>query len=42
VQVEKLDNFQKKLSHINLLKIDTQGNDLETLKGCKKFLKKKM
>jgi len=41
VQVEKLDNFQKKLSHINLLKIDTQGNDLETLKGCKKFLKKR-
>jgi FkbM family methyltransferase len=37
--LDKLDNY-KKISHINLLKIDAQGSELEVLKGAKNLLKK--
>jgi hypothetical protein len=40
ILIDKLDNY-KKIFHINFLKIDTQGYDLEVLKGSKNFLKKK-
>ena len=42
VKVITLDNFCKKqkLSNINILKIDTQGNEIEVLKGASKSLKK--
>ncbi len=38
IKVEKLDDFifEKKIEKINYLKIDTEGFDLEVLKGCKK------
>lgn len=38
--LDSIDNFceQKKISHINFLKIDTEGHDLEVLKGAYKML----
>ena len=43
VKSQSLDNFCKKnkVSHIDILKIDTQGNEDNVLKGAKKLLKKK-
>tara|TARA_B100000029_G_scaffold106710_1_gene97434 strand:- start:148 stop:867 length:720 start_codon:yes stop_codon:yes gene_type:complete len=42
VKVEKIDNFcnQKKIKTIHLLKIDTEGFELNVIKGAKKTLKK--
>lgn len=34
-----LDDFFKKNKRVDLLKIDTQGNELNVLKGSKKLLK---
>ncbi len=40
VQTQTLDNFclSKKIENIDILKIDTEGNDLNVLKGAKKLL----
>ena len=40
VQTQTLDNFclSKKIENIDVLKIDTEGNDLNVLKGAKKLL----
>ena len=40
VQTQTLDNFclNKKIENIDVLKIDTEGNDLNVLKGAKKLL----
>lgn len=42
VKVNTLDNFTKKFKivNINLLKIDTEGNEMQVLLGAKKSLKK--
>ena len=42
IQVLSLDYFCKsqKLTNINILKIDTQGNEVKVLKGANKSLKK--
>ncbi len=42
VDIVKLDNFIKKnpnINHISLLKIDTEGHELEVLKGFEEFIK---
>ena len=40
VQTQTLDNFclEKKINNIDVLKIDTEGNELNILKGAKKLL----
>ena len=40
VQTQTLDNFclEKKINNIDVLKIDTEGNELNVLKGAKKLL----
>lgn len=40
VEIQKLDQFcdSYRINHINYLKIDTEGNDLEVLKGAAKML----
>ena len=40
VQTQTLDNFclSEKIENIDVLKIDTEGNDLNVLKGAKKLL----
>ena len=42
VQVDKLDNFcnKKKITSIDILKIDTEGFELSVIQGAKKTLKK--
>jgi FkbM family methyltransferase len=42
VQVEKIDNFlnQKKINTIHILKIDTEGFELNVLEGAKEALRK--
>ena len=42
VQVEKIDNFfdQKKIDNIHILKIDTEGFELNVIEGAKKTLQK--
>lgn len=42
VRTDTLDNFchQKKIFHIDVLKIDTEGHELEVLNGAKKILNK--
>ena len=42
VQVDKLDNFsnKNKINNIDILKIDTEGFELNVIKGAKKTLKK--
>jgi FkbM family methyltransferase len=42
VQCQTLDNFSKKnnINKIDILKFDTEGNELNILKGAKKILKK--
>ena len=40
VECISLDDFFKKKINIDLLKIDTQGNELDILKGAKKILNK--
>ena len=42
VQVEKMDNFfnQKKINTIHILKIDTEGFELNVLEGAKEALRK--
>ena len=41
VQTQTLDNFclEKKINNIDVLKIDTEGNELNVLKGAQKLLK---
>ena len=41
VKTDNLDNFckKKKISHINILKIDTEGTEVDVLSGSKKMLK---
>ena len=43
VTIEKLDNFvvNNNIRHINYLKIDTEGYDLEVLKGAKQLIQDK-
>ena len=40
VQTQTLDNFclEEKINNIDVLKIDTEGNELNVLKGAKKLL----
>jgi len=38
VYTDTLDNFCKKISKIDILKIDTEGHELEVLKGGKNIL----
>ncbi len=40
VRVVTLDSFlkNKKVAHVDLLKIDTEGNELSVLKGCRKMI----
>ena len=40
VKTQTLDNFclEKKISNIDVLKIDTEGNELNVLKGAKRLL----
>ena len=42
VQTRTLDNFcyEKNINNIDVLKIDTEGNELNVLKGAKKLLEK--
>ncbi len=42
VEIQTLDSFciKNKISHINLLKLDVEGNELNCLKGSKKMLEK--
>ena len=42
VQVEKIDNFfnQKKIDTINILKVDTEGFELNVIEGAKETLQK--
>ena len=42
VKTNNLDNFckQKKIKNIDILKIDTEGTELDVLNGSKKILKK--